>query len=106
MEVMVALLITMFLITTSLCLLTSLPVAYGKQCIYLDGLLKNTSDIQPDTLHADTQGQSSPVFALAHLLGIKLMPRIRNWKDCNFYHASADDKTALPSPQNIHSPRP
>ena len=58
----------------------------------LDGLLKNTSDIQPDTLHADTQGQSAPVFALAHLLGIKLMPRIRNWKDCNFYRASANDK--------------
>ena len=58
----------------------------------LDGLLKNASDIQPDTLHADTQGQSAPVFALAHLLGIKLMPRIRNWKDCNFYRASADDK--------------
>src|SRR6266850_4434364 len=47
----------------------------------LDGLLKNTSDIQPDTLHADTQGQSTPVFGLAHLLGIHLMPRIRNWKD-------------------------
>ena len=58
----------------------------------LDGLLKNTSDIQPDTLHADTQGQSSPVFALAHLLGIKLMPRIRNWKDCTFYRASSSDK--------------
>jgi TnpA family transposase len=47
----------------------------------LDGLLKNTSDIQPDTIHADTQGQSTPVFALAYLLGIKLMPRIRNWQD-------------------------
>src|SRR5260370_19825969 len=32
-------------------------------------------------LHADTQGQSEPVFALAHLLGIELMPRIRNWKN-------------------------
>ena len=58
----------------------------------LDGLLKNTSDIQPDTLHADTQGQSAPVFALSYLLGIKLMPRIRNWKGCTFYRASADDK--------------
>lgn len=29
---------------------------------------------------AETQGQSEPVFALAHLLGIELMPRIRNWK--------------------------
>ncbi|MDV2997572.1 MAG: Tn3 family transposase TnXo19 [Chroococcidiopsis sp. SAG 2025] len=50
----------------------------------LDGLLKNLSDIQPDTLYADTQGQSGPVFAISYLLGIKLMPRIRNWKDLSF----------------------
>lgn len=56
----------------------------------LDELLKNTSDIQPDTIHADTQGQSTPAFALAHLLGIKLMPRIRNWKDLNFYRPCRD----------------
>ncbi|MEM1369398.1 MAG: Tn3 family transposase, partial [Cyanobacteria bacterium P01_H01_bin.15] len=44
----------------------------------LDGLLKNTSEIQPGILHADTQGQSSPVFGLSYLLGVELMPRIRN----------------------------
>lgn len=61
------------------------------EAIYiLDGLLKNLSDIQPDTLHADTQGQSGPVFALSYLLGIKLMPRIRNWKDYTFVRSSAD----------------
>jgi len=41
--------------------------------------------VQPSTIHADTQGQSLPVFSLAHLLGFELMPRIRNWKDLNFY---------------------
>ena len=51
----------------------------------LDGLLENRSDIQPDTLHADTHGQSEPVFGLAHLLGIKLYPRMRNWNDVVFY---------------------
>jgi len=56
----------------------------------LDGLLKNTSDIQPDTLHADTQGQSTTVFGLSYLLGIKLMPRIRNWQDCKFFRPSLD----------------
>jgi len=56
----------------------------------LDGLLKNISDIQPDTLYADTQGQSGPVFAISYLLGIKLMPRIRNWKDLTFLRPSAD----------------
>jgi TnpA family transposase len=61
------------------------------EAVYIiDGLLKNTSEIQPDTLHADTQGQSTPVFALAHLLGIKLMPRIRNWKDLIFYRPKKD----------------
>jgi TnpA family transposase len=50
------------------------------EAIYiLDGLLKNDSAIQPDTIHADTQGQTQTVFGLAHLLGIQLMPRMRNW---------------------------
>ena len=51
----------------------------------LDIFNKNKSLIQPDTIHADTQWQSAPVFGLAYLLGIKLMPRIRNWKDLVFY---------------------
>jgi len=51
----------------------------------LDGLLKNKSALQPDTLHADTHGQSEPVFGLASLLGIKLMPRMRTWNDVTFY---------------------
>jgi TnpA family transposase len=51
----------------------------------LDGLLKNKSALQPDTLHADTHGQSEPVFGLASLLGITLMPRMRTWNDVTFY---------------------
>ncbi len=51
----------------------------------LDGLLKNKSALQPDTLYADTHGQSEPVFGLAALLGIKLMPRMRTWNDVTLY---------------------
>ena len=51
----------------------------------LDALLLNQSIYQPDTIHADTHGQSEPVFALAHLLGIKLYPRMRTWNDVAFY---------------------
>lgn len=59
------------------------------EAVYIiDGLLKNTSQIQPNTLHADTQGQSEPVFGLAYLLGIQLMPRIRNWHDLTLYRPS------------------
>jgi TnpA family transposase len=55
----------------------------------LDGLLKNKSDIQPDTVHGDTQGQSEPIFGLAHLLGIQLMPRMRTWNKVAFYRPDA-----------------
>jgi TnpA family transposase len=51
----------------------------------LDALLQNTSALQPDTVHADTHGQSEPVFGLARLLGIKLMPRMRTWNEVIFY---------------------
>jgi TnpA family transposase len=54
----------------------------------LDGLLQNKSVLQPDTIHADTQGQSEVVFGLAHLLGIQLMPRMRNWNKATMYRPS------------------
>jgi TnpA family transposase len=57
-----------------------IPCGVWEAVYILDGLLMNQTDLQPDTLHADTQGQSAPVFGLAMLLGISLMPRIRNWK--------------------------
>jgi len=56
----------------------------------LDGLLENESVLQPDTVHADTHGQSEPVFGLAHLLGIQLMPRMRNWNEVTFYRPSPE----------------
>jgi hypothetical protein len=51
----------------------------------LDAFQKNRSKIQPDTLHADTQGQSEPIFGLSRTLGIKLMPRMRGIGDAVFY---------------------
>ena len=56
----------------------------------LDGLIKNKSDIQPGIIHADTQGQSSPVFGLSYLLGIDLRPRIRNWGDLKLLKPTAN----------------
>jgi hypothetical protein len=69
-----------------------IPCGVWKAVYILDGLLKNESDVQPDTLHADTQGQSTPVFGLSHLLGIKLMPRIRNFKKLTFFRPSPETK--------------
>jgi TnpA family transposase len=62
-----------------------IPCGVWEAVHILDGLLKNRSEIQPDTLHADTQGQNEPVFGLCRLLGIKLMPRMRGIGDLTFY---------------------
>ncbi|GLW19943.1 hypothetical protein Stsp01_66860 [Streptomyces sp. NBRC 13847] len=65
-----------------------IPCGVWEALYIIEGLLKNTSEVKPTTVHADTQGQSFPVFALAHLLGFDLMPRIRNWKDSTFCRPS------------------
>jgi TnpA family transposase len=41
----------------------------------LDYLVENDSDVRPDTIHADTQGQSAAIFGLAYLPGVQLQPR-------------------------------
>ena len=69
-----------------------IPCGVWEAVYILEGLLKNTSEVQPTTVHGDTQAQSTPVFGLAHLLGIKLMPRIRNWKDLRFFRPTKETR--------------
>jgi TnpA family transposase len=60
-----------------------------REAIYvIEGLLQSRLSIQPDAVHSDTYGQTTTVFAFTYLLGIKLMPRIRNWKDLLFFRPS------------------
>ncbi len=65
-----------------------IPCGVWEAVYIIEGLLKNSSEVKPTTVHADTQGQSLPVLSLAHLLGFDLMPRIRNWKGLTFYRPS------------------
>ncbi len=66
------------------------PCGVWEAVYIIEGLLRQQSDAEPDTIHADTQGQSYPVHALAHLFGFQLLTRIRNWKDLTFYRNSAE----------------
>lgn len=65
-----------------------IPTRVWEAVHLIEGLLANESDIQPTTVHADTQGQSAPVFVLATLFGFDLMPRIRNFRDLTFFRAN------------------
>jgi TnpA family transposase len=58
-----------------------IPPGIWEAIYVIEGLLKGGLSVEPDTVYSDTQGQSATVFAFTHLLGINLMPRIRNWHD-------------------------
>ena len=67
-----------------------IPCGVYEAIYILDGLIKNVTDIQPDTVHGDTQAQSASVLGLAYLLGIKLMHRIRGLKKMVFFKPDKD----------------
>src|SRR5947209_2509859 len=74
---------------TYIALFTSLiPCGVWEAVHLLDALLKNRSEVQPNTVHADTQGHSEAVFGLCRMLGIKLIPRMRGLGDAVFYRPS------------------
>ena len=58
-----------------------IPPGIWEAIYVIEGLLKADLSVEHDTVYSDTQGQSATVFAFTHLLGINLMPRIRNWRD-------------------------
>ncbi len=62
-----------------------IPCGVHEGSFILDMFEKEEESIRPDTVHGDTHAQSTTVFGLAHLLGISLMPRIKNWKDLTLY---------------------
>jgi TnpA family transposase len=66
-----------------------IPVGVWEAVYLIQGLLEQQSAMRPSTVHTDTQGQALPVYALALLFGFDLMPRVRNWKDLNFYRPAA-----------------
>jgi len=69
-----------------------IPCGVYEGVYIVDGMLGNESEIQPDTIHGDTHAQNYAVFAISHLLGIKLMPRIRGIKGLTFFRPSPATK--------------
>jgi TnpA family transposase len=64
-----------------------IPPGVWEAIYVIEGLLKARLSVEADTVYSDTQGQSVTVFAFTYLMGINLMPRIRNWKDLDFFRA-------------------
>lgn len=62
-----------------------IPPGIWEAIYVIEGLLKARLSVEADTVYSDTQGQSVTVFAFTFLSGINLMPRIRHWKDLDFF---------------------
>jgi TnpA family transposase len=60
----------------------------------LDPVFENKSDLQPDTIHSDTHGQSEAVHGLAQLLSIEVLSRINNWAELTFYRPDTNSRYA------------
>lgn len=85
-ESMEVLVIIMFQIHILLFLVILFPVAFVYEAVFvLDGIINNTSNIQPHKIYGDTHAQNEAIFGLSYLLGIQLMSRIRSLKELNFY---------------------
>ncbi len=64
----------------------------------LDGLLYHGSDLVIETHYVDTGGVSDMSFALCHLLGFQLVPRLRGLKDRRLYLFPGDVAPARLAP--------
>jgi TnpA family transposase len=62
-----------------------IPCGVYEGLYILDPVLEPGSDLEPDTVHSDTHGQSEAVQGLAEFLGVEVLSRIRDWAGLTFY---------------------
>jgi TnpA family transposase len=67
-----------------------IPCGVWEGSFILDIFEQEDKEPRPKVLHGDTQAQSSTIFGMAYLLGVELMPRIRNWKDLKLCRPNQD----------------
>ena len=61
----------------------------------IEGVLRHCTDAEIDRNYVDTHGASVVGFAFAHLLGFRLLPRLKNIGSQRLYRP--DDKTSYPT---------
>ena len=66
-----------------------IPPGLWEGIYVIEALQQARLSIQADTVCSDTQGQSAAGFAFARMFGIRLWPRIRNWKNLKLYRPRA-----------------
>jgi TnpA family transposase len=71
-----------------------IPCGVYEGLYILDPVLEPGSDIEPDTVHSDTHGQSEAVQGVAEFLSIEVLSRINDWAGLTFYRPDKDTRYA------------
>lgn len=58
----------------------------------ITGFLKHDTEMNMDKTYVDTHGQSIIGFAVSHLLGFKLLPRLKNLRRQKLFYPNANDR--------------
>jgi len=75
----------------SLCIYSQLKSCSASEvAAMLEGLLRHFTSAEVDTNYVDTHGASVVGFAFCHLLGFKLMPRLKNIGSARLYGPGGD----------------
>ena len=67
----------------------------------IEGLLRHCTDMDIEKNYVDSHGQSEVAFAFCHLLGFKLMPRIKAIGTQKLYRPDVNMKDAYPNLEKI-----
>ncbi len=63
----------------------------------IEGVLRHCTDMEVDRQYTDTHGASIVGFAFAHMLGFKLMPRLKNSGSAKLYLPAAGEDDNWPN---------
>ena len=72
----------------------------------IEGLLRHLTSAEINRQYTDTHGASIVGFAFAHLLGFRLLPRLKNIGSARLYGPGAGDSETLPELSSVLSARP
>lgn len=82
----------------SLCVYSQLKSCSASEvAAVIEGVLRHCTDVEIDRQYTDTHGASIVGFALAHMLGFDLLPRLKNVGSARLYRPAAGEDEKWPN---------
>ena len=86
----------------SVCIYSQLKtVSSSEVASMIEGVLRHCTEMEVDRTYVDSHGQSEVAFALTHLLGFQLLPRLRGLHAHKLYRADPGRPEAFPALQRV-----